>query len=104
MTVKTAVPESRLGGSETPATTRSNSEAGARLRQPTQVRTGVARLTTNGVYPADGANSATGVDLELVSRPGPARPRPAPPPPQPRRPPRCRAGCRSANRSTGPRG
>jgi hypothetical protein len=35
------------------ATTRSNSEAGARLRQPTHVRTGYAPRTTEKVYPAD---------------------------------------------------
>ena len=34
------------------ATNRSNSEAGARFRQPTQVRTGGARRTTEEVYPA----------------------------------------------------
>ncbi len=42
----------------TSATTRSNMEAGARSRQPTQVRTGNARRTTAEVYPVSGARSA----------------------------------------------
>src|SRR6185312_11214645 len=60
MITKTAVPESRPDGSATPTTTRSNSEAGARLRQPTQVRTGDAPLTTEKVYPAVLAISGSG--------------------------------------------
>ena len=39
------------------ATTRSNSEAGARFRQPTQVRTGDARRTTEKSTPRDSARS-----------------------------------------------
>jgi hypothetical protein len=41
------------------ATTRSSSEAGARPRQPTQVRTGYARRTTNEVYPDACADAAS---------------------------------------------
>ncbi len=94
-TLKTASPDSfRLSGSAPfstamcskamclTATTRSNSKAGARLRQPTQVRTGDARLTTAQVYPAYAVN-ASAVLLALVqpeagpsviTRPAPALP------------------------------
>ena len=41
------------------AMTRSNSEAGARFRQPTQVRTGYARRTTWEVYPYSCSNAAS---------------------------------------------
>ena len=67
MTLKTAVPVSRPGGCVSvptvaccTATTRSNSDAGARLRQPTQVRTGVAPRTTQRVYPAGGGALSVG--------------------------------------------
>jgi hypothetical protein len=41
------------------AMTRSNSEDGARFRQPTQVRTGYARRTTEKVYPYACADAAS---------------------------------------------
>jgi hypothetical protein len=102
------------------ATIRNNSEAGARCRQPTQVRTGDARRATVKVYPAPTHIRESGRALIVVRCPESAPGAPeilrclpprylVRPPRQARRPPhqarrplrRRRTGCQCANRSSG---
>jgi len=77
----------------TSATTRSNMEAGARSRQPTHVRTGIARRTTAEVYPAYGPGAGGGVGVTRPRRGWARRWRRTL-----RRPLRCRVEYRSATR------
>jgi hypothetical protein len=86
------------------ATTRNNSEADARLRQPTQVRTGGACVTGGSVGCERRATEKSTLRFRLVRRPTRSLdliPRAPDRRSRPRR--EYPAGCRSANRSIGPR-